>query len=276
MELTAPSSACETNVLHEPALAHLQRLALSWFMPGQEAAQLSLAVPIWQSLRHLRLEVCEQAVHVARFAPISQLQSLTSLELELHRGDKMALANQLLEQIRPPNLVHLSLEIAQFAPGGFRVLASAPFNQLRSLLLQWSCARSCRATALPTTDDYAAVFSAMHALHTIELNAVADVDTLLSQLHRAPALRTLLLAGSWSASLNCPVRHPSAPQLQELMVAAPLLRARLRCENQDHEAILAERALLADPAAACVTSFDRIHALLCLPHVEFDDALRHA
>ncbi len=54
------------------------------------------------------------------------------------------------------------------------------------------------------------------------------------------------------------------------MVAAPLLRVRLQCAEDEWEAILAERALLADPAAPRAMRFDRMHALLRLPRVEFD------
>jgi hypothetical protein len=81
------------------------------------------------------------------------------------------------------------------------------------------------------------------------------------RLHHAPALRTLVINEN----------APTLP-LQELMTAAPLLRVHIRCAVEHREGILTERTVLASPEARADSQFRRIHALLDIPHVEFEPA----
>jgi hypothetical protein len=92
----------------------------------------------------------------------------------------------------------------------------------------------------PTAEEYAAAFSSMSSLHTLELGFNSDPNLLLSQLsRRAPALRRLLLSGSaWDAHVGV----PSAEVITALLTDAPNLHCMIRLDASGADANgLAER-----------------------------------
>ncbi len=265
------------RILRLPPFAQLRHLLLP---DVSLCSELIVALSRLQALRHLHMSVCIQSNPAEQFAPLSQLESLTSLELTLSDEEQWyTMVDGLLHVIRPLRLQHLTLRNAEFRPSGFRILATAPFNQLQSLRLiccqtdTTGLREDPSSPVVAAKEDYAAVFAAMRSLDTLELRDVCHAELLISQLHHASALRTLRVGAlRWDRQFLPPPFLEAV--LRALTTAAPLLRVRLHCVSEERAAICAERSLLLLPhveAPPRALRFPSLHALLHIPRVELDD-----
>ncbi len=166
------------RILQQPPLAQLESLLLPQIIPRRRLLDTMKEL---QSLHHLKLNVRAETAHANLYAGLAQLQCLTSLDLNfVRKEDGYASADGLLDYIRPPMLKQLTLRNAQFGTDGFRILASAPFNQLqRPRLIDcithavglWEAGEILPAVTAKKA-DFAAVFATMRDLETIELHCV--------------------------------------------------------------------------------------------------------
>ncbi len=216
-------------LLQQPAMAYLQRLHLSHSSVVKLADAVE-GISLLHSLRHLQIAVVPRSAGPTPdrvLAPLSGLQHLTSLDYQ-HAGD--VAADLLLHHCCPPRLSKLTLRQAKFNANGFRFLATPPFCHIESLTLAGFQAAEPSSGAIPTAEDFAVTFAAMHSLHTLELRGVAGIDTLLAQLRHALSLTAVRIGNvSWRyATAAAPACYqPSLDTLHQLLTACPQLHVQL-------------------------------------------------
>lgn len=160
------------------------------------------------------------------WSPLPSFPALTSLDVRDAGHGQDGTVLPFVAQC--PRLVQLRIFEPALSGLRWHSFFSAPrIRQLQRLSL---CRFRCSGWFAdgPPTAHIAAAFRALHSLRTLELSEIHGVETMMAELHHAPALRLLLIeplsvTAWWMPRRSC----PSLRALALLLRDAPLLEVRL-------------------------------------------------
>lgn len=212
------------DLLTSPAL---QRLPLLSLEAGRaDLPQLLTLAAAFPQLRTLHLPNASGA----RLDPLLHMTALTELRIHLYPGGE---AHQFDVIGRCTQLHSLSVSSPGFSDDQLAAFFCAPvMAQLRHLEVRHF------STGAVDVGVFAAAFSRMERLHSLRLDGVGGVDSLLSQLHHAPALRRLAQASPRldPTDLYSRSTHPTVAVFAAMRAAAPHLQIR-RCLSPDYSGL---------------------------------------